>query len=197
MLLISSVSSVIYLVVLVLYIAQQKGNPGHPTHQNTAPPPPKKKNLREPPRHSPAGPQIPSKKRDSRPRAPSKSVPPGVPPEPLHGEDPFGSIHFLTRACFFCLAIVQDPTETFLNGLQSLRASPTYPVSAGAFKQALSNLRPQKTTKRQKNWNFRPREAREFLGRWDRNSNTVKTQKFHTSGVCLREDKKSGTKIGQ
>ena len=74
------------------------------------------------------------------------------------------------------------------------RASPTYPVSAGAFKQALSNLRPQKT-KKTKNWNFRPREAREFLGRWDNNSNTVKTQTFHTSGVCPREDKNSRTKI--
>ena len=51
--------------------------------------------------------------------------------------------------------------------------------------------------KKDKNWNFRPREAREFLGRWDENSNTVKTQKFHTSGVCLREDKNSRTKIGQ
>ena len=75
-------------------------------------------------------------------------------------------------------------------------ASPPHPVSADAFKQALSNLRPQKT-KKAKNWNFRPREAREFLGSWDKNSNTVKTQKFHTSGVCLREDKKSRTKNGQ
>ena len=72
--------------------------------------------------------------------------------------------------------------------------SPTYPVSADAFKQALSNLRPQKT-KKTKNWNFRPREAREFLGRWDKNSNTVKRQNFHTSGVCLREDKNSRTKL--
>ena len=28
------------------------------------------------------------------------------------------------------------------------------------------------------------------LRRWDRNSNTVKTQKFHSSGVCLREPEK-------
>ena len=51
--------------------------------------------------------------------------------------------------------------------------------------------------KKTKNWNFRPREAREFLGRWDKNSNTVKTQQFHTSGVCLREGKNSRTKIRQ
>ena len=69
-------------------------------------------------------------------------------------------------------------------------------MSAGAFKQALSNLRQQKTEKT-KNRNFRPREAREFLGSWDKKSNTVKTQKFHTSGVCLREDKNSRTKLGQ
>ena len=69
-------------------------------------------------------------------------------------------------------------------------ASPTYPVSAGAFKQALSNLRPQKTEKI-KDRNFCPWEAREFLG----SGNTVKTQKFHTSGVRLREDKNSGQKF--
>ena len=48
------------------------------------------------------------------------------------------------------------------------------PVSAGAFKQALSNLWPQKT-KKTKNRNFRPQEAREVLGRWDNDSNTVKS----------------------
>ena len=35
-----------------------------------------------------------------------------------------------------------------------------------------------------------------IFGRWDKNSNTLKTQKLHTSGVCLREDNNSRTKIG-
>ena len=67
-------------------------------------------------------------------------------------------------------------------------------MSAGAFKQAQSNLRPQKT-KKTKNLNFRPREVREFLGRWDKNSETVKAQKFDISGVSLREDKIPGHKF--
>ena len=46
-------------------------------------------------------------------------------------------------------------------------------------------------TKIPKNLNFRPRKAREFFGRWDKNSNTARMQKLHTSGVCLREDKTS------
>ena len=71
-----------------------------------------------------------------------------------------------------------------------------YPVSACAFKQALSNVSPfEKTNKKTKNLNFRPREAQEFLGSWDK-IHTVKTQKFHNSGVCLWEDKHSQTKIG-
>ena len=41
-----------------------------------------------------------------------------------------------------------------------LCASQTYPVSTAAFKEALSNLWPQKT-KKTKYLNFRPREARE------------------------------------
>ena len=49
--------------------------------------------------------------------------------------------------------------------------------------------------KDKKDSNFRPREAREFLSGWDKNSNTVKSQKFHTSGVCLREDEHSRIKI--
>ena len=64
-------------------------------------------------------------------------------------------------------------------------------MSAGAFKQALSNLWPQKT----KNLNFRLREAREFLGRWDKNSKTVKTQKFNISGVAFGRTKIPGHKF--
>ena len=41
------------------------------------------------------------------------------------------------------------------------------------------------------------RLGREFLGRWDKNSSTVRMHKFHTSGVCLREDKNSWAKTGQ
>ena len=47
--------------------------------------------------------------------------------------------------------------------------------------------------KKDKNLYFRPREAREFLGTWDKNLETVKTQKFDISAVCLREDKNSRT----
>ena len=47
-----------------------------------------------------------------------------------------------------------------------------------------------KDKKTKKSLNFRPQEARELLGRWDKNSNTLK-QKLHTSGVCLREHKHS------
>ena len=54
-----------------------------------------------------------------------------------------------------------------------------------------------KDTKRTKILNFHPREAREFLGRLHKNSKTETTQKFHISGVCLREDKNSRTQIGQ
>ena len=53
--------------------------------------------------------------------------------------------------------------------------------------------------RQKKNRNFCPWKAREILGRCDDYSNTVKHRKFHTSGVCLREDKNSGvrTKFGQ
>ena len=47
--------------------------------------------------------------------------------------------------------------------------------------------------KKNKKSEFRPREAREFLGRRDKNSKTVKTQKFDISGVYLQEDKNSRT----
>ena len=71
-------------------------------------------------------------------------------------------------------------------------------MSAGAFKtspEQLKATKDKKDKKDKKSESFRPREAREFPGRRDKNSNTVKTQKFHTSGVCLREDKNSGHKF--
>ena len=72
-------------------------------------------------------------------------------------------------------------------------ASRTYPVSAGAFNEALSNLWPQKT-KIPKIWISVSGRLGSFSG-GGKNSNTVKTQKPHTSGVCLQEDKNSRTKL--
>ena len=52
-----------------------------------------------------------------------------------------------------------------------------------------------KEKKKTENLKFRPREAWEFLGRWNKGSNTIKTQRFHTSGVCLRGGGKNWTII--
>ena len=74
-------------------------------------------------------------------------------------------------------------------------ASPTYPVNAGAFKTSPEQLKATKDEKKTKNRNFRPREAREFLGRWDKKSKTVKTQKFPRLGSLLGRTKIPGHKF--
>ena len=61
----------------------------------------------------------------------------------------------LFRECTLRGLPAPSGSALFLSDFEINWASPTYPVSAGAFKQALSNLWPQKT-KKTKNWNFRP-----------------------------------------
>ena len=65
----------------------------------------------------------------------------------------------------------------------------------GCLQTSLEQLKATKDKKDKRNWNFRPREAREFLGRWDKNSNTVNTQQFHTLGVSFGRTKNPGQKL--
>ena len=91
----------------------------------------------------------------------------------------------------------------FFLGNAKARASPTYPVCAVAFTEALSNFWPRNVTKdkNDKKQNFRPREAREFLGRWDRSSLNQTLSKDRTSTprefAFGRTTENSRTKIGQ
>ena len=90
------------------------------------------------------------------------------------------------RSC--CLFVQRTSLATLL---KRPRRIPWAQVPSNKSRATYGHKRQKKT----KYLNFRPREAREFLGKWDKNSKTVKTQKFDISGDGLREDKNSRTQI--